>query len=333
MNILLREQILRSKLVLDLYGAEIRDNKIVYNVRPHVFRMDNSMYTTWACPMKGLLSHALKLRPRGKSSLAMDYGTCIHAGLEQFMLGNGLMEALEAFDKSACELEIDKWLDGYRNSQRGRVSLSMWWEWAEKNDVRFAPLTIRGETAVELGVEKVIDKVSDVTVIWEGRVDAVVEYKGKLWIVDHKTSSMLGAKFINDKLRSSQFIGYYYTLNEVVKEEYGRPLEGVLLNVVCTGTKEPKFELYEVPFSEWQLEEWLEETRMKLYNIMRFIGSLDLKDTVVPVERELCVTKYGDCPMFQVCNAAPLARENLLRDLYEEHNWSPHAETKKIIKG
>lgn len=333
MKSLLRERVLDSKLVLDLNGL-VKDNDGVY-IRGYrkIFKMDNSMYTTWACPMKGILSHVLKLRPRGKSSLAMDFGTCIHAGLEQFFRSNGLLDALQAFEVKAQELGIDRWLDNYRNSERGAAMLAGWDEWRKERELAFETVEIAGETAVELGVEKLIDRVADVDVLWIGRVDAVVRYKGQLWIIDHKTSSMLGAKFINDKLRSSQFLGYYYALNDLVTEQFGKPLAGVLLNVICTGTKEVKFELYELPFQQWQIDEWLEETRLKLYNIMKTINTVtDNAETIIPVEREVCVTKYGDCPFFQVCNACSNARENILNQLYEEHDWNPHDDA-KIIKG
>lgn len=333
MKPLLRERILEAPLTQELNGVTRQDNGEYKFDRPKVFRMDNSMYTTWACPMKGLLSHVLKLRPRGKSSLAMDFGTCIHAGLEQFMLGKTIIEALDAFNAKAVELGIDRYLDSYRNTERGAGMLAAWEEWWAGRGTGWETISLGGRVGVELGVEKQIDRVADVTVLWIGRVDAVVRYKDRLWIVDHKTSSMLGAKFINDKLRSSQFLGYYFTLNELVKQTFGEPLEGVLLNVVCTGTKDFKFDLYEVPICEWQIEEWVEETQDKLRRIMQTINHVcDNPQAVIPVERETCVTKYGDCPFFQVCNAVSNARENILEQLYEEHDWSPHENT-NVLKG
>lgn len=335
MKPLLRERILDSQLTLDLNGV-VKNENGEYKVdtkKRKVFRMDNSMYTTWACPMKGLLSHVLKLRQKGKGSLAMDFGTCIHAGLERFFCGEGLLEALDAFNQKADELGIDRWLDNYRNKERGAMMLASWDDWRKERELEFETVTLDGNVAVELGVEKKIDQVADVDVVWIGRVDAVVRYKGKLWILDHKTSSMLGAKFINDKLRSSQFLGYYFTLNDLVKKQFGEPLTGVLLNVICTGTKEAKFELYELPFEQWQVDEWVEETQLKLYNIMRTINIVcDNPTATIPVEREICVTKYGDCPFYQVCNACSNARENILNQLYEEHDWNPHDDA-KIIKG
>lgn len=320
MKALLRERIKNAKLVQDL-----NENK--------VFKMDNSMYTTWACPMKGLLSHVLKLRPVGRSSLAMDFGTCIHAGLEQFFLGRTLLEALDAFNQKAAELGIDRWLDGYRNTERGGMMLAEWDKWRAERGLVFETVNVAEKLGVELGVEREIHRLGATDVRWIGRVDTVVRYEGKLWIVDHKTSSMLGAKFINDKLRSSQFLGYYYTLNELIKKQYGEPLKGVLLNVVCTGTKEAKFELYELPIEQWQIDEWVNETRVKLEGIIKTIQEVCNDEAVeIPVERELCVTKYGDCPFFQVCNAVEKARENILERLYEEHEWSPH-DNAEIIKG
>lgn len=312
-----------AELTLDLNGYN-KDNK-------RIFKMDNSMYTTWACPMKGLLSHVLKLRPLGRSSLAMDFGTCIHAGLEQFFKGNTILEALDAFNKAANELGIDRWLDNYRNIERGSMMLASWDEWRKERGLVFETVNVAEKLGVELGVERRLDEIDGVDVRWIGRVDAVVRYKGGIWILDHKTSSMLGSKFINDKLRSPQFLGYYYTLNELIKQQYGEPLKGVLIDVICTGTKEPKFELYELPIEQWQIDEWLAETKVKIKGIMETIQNVCRdKDYEIPVEREICVTKYGDCPFFQVCNAVSLARENILTRLYEEHNWNPHDNTEII---
>lgn len=310
----------------------IKDNRL---------EMDNSMYVNWSCNIKGLMSHVLKLRPRGKGSLALDYGTAIHAGLEQFMLGHGLDEATESFIKVATELNIDKWLDDKRCTARGIETLASWQMYKHNLIHDYQAIELNTDAgkkkAVELGVEKRICSVEntdigDVDVYWTGRVDAVVKYKGKLWILDHKTSSMLGDKFLDDKMRSNQFIGYWYTLNEIVKKEYGESLAGVLLNVICTGRKDLAFETYELPFSQWQIDEWLEETQFKLKGIVKLLLDLYNGNHWAMIERELCVTKYGKCPFFDACNTVDKARDSILTTSYDKHDWSPHEGT-TIIRG
>ena len=318
--------------------TQVRQSSLIQTlIDERRLEMDNSMYVNWACPVKGLLSHALKLRPAGKGSLALDYGTAIHAGLEQFMLGNDLDAATEAFIKSATELNIDKWLDDKRCIARGIETLASWqmYKYNLTHDYNAIEMDINGENnkAVELGVRKYMTEVDGYEAYWTGRVDAVVKYKGKLWILDHKTSSMLGDKFLDDKMRSNQFIGYWYALNDVIEKQFGEPLAGVLLNVICTGRKEVAFETYELPFSKWQIDEWLEETTFRLKTIVKFLVDIYYKKTEWSmIERELCVTKYGKCPFFDACNTVARARDSVLLNSFDEQHWNPH-DGAKIIEG
>ena len=80
MKVLLKDKIKESEVITRLFER----SELI---------MDNSMFSTFACPMKGLLSYVLRLRPAGKGSLAMDFGTCIHAGLESLMKGGTIEEA------------------------------------------------------------------------------------------------------------------------------------------------------------------------------------------------------------------------------------------------
>lgn len=326
MKVLLKDKIKESEVITRLFER----SELI---------MDNSMFSTFACPMKGLLSYVLRLRPAGKGSLAMDFGTCIHAGLESLMKGGTIEEAKQKFIALAEELHIDDYCDPKRNSARGIEMLEMWMLFRANLAYDFQPITIDGNIAVELGVEKLItirevSFMGPVKFIWNGRVDAVVRYKDKLWVLDHKTTSMLGDKFLDDKMRSNQFLGYYYALNELVKKEYGEPLAGCLINAICTGTKEIRFQLYELPFSEWQVEEWIEEIGDKMFNILCLLTNLFSDDYNILSERETCVTKYGRCPFFEVCDSNPSTREQQLLTDFEEHNWHPHhGEGTVILKG
>lgn len=320
----LRDVILKSELVRTLFEKD-------------ELRMDNSMYTNWGCPVKGLLSHCLKLRPRDKGSLALDYGTAIHAGLEQLMLGKDLDTAIDVFIKVATELKIDKYLDSKRCTRSGIDTLAKWTLFRNQQAEQFTPVMLKDTIAVEIGIEKLLGTICylghDIKLIWQGKADAVVRYKGSLWLLDHKTASMMGDKFINDKVRSGQFKGYYFMLNRLVKEEYGEPLAGVLLNVICTGRKEVDFDVYELPYSDWQIEEWILETRMKLHSIVHLIYSIrNDENFFCPTETELCVTKYGNCDFFDVCNSLPKMRDSMLLNLYSEHNWHPHNDA-KVLEG
>ena len=307
----------------------------------HKFEMSNSSYSLWACRVRGLLGHCLRLQPAQKGSLALDYGTSIHAGLEKLMLGEDLDSATEAFIKTATELNIDKWLDDKRCINRGIETLAAWQMYKRNliHDYQAIEMDINGENgrAVELSVHKQVGefdtRIGYVCGYWSGRVDAVVKYKDRLWILDHKTSSMLGDKFLDDKLRSNQFLGYWFLLNDTIRKQFGENLAGVLLNVICTGRKEVAFETYEVPFAEWQIQEWFEETKINLGKIINYLVNItEIDNPRALQERELCVGKYGKCPFFDVCNTTENARKSIIEHGYVRRVVEP-TNLEKTIEG
>lgn len=323
MNLLLRKELSECPEFLDFINND-------------VLKIDNSHFSNFACPVKGMLGSFLKLRETGKATLALDYGTCLHAGLEVLMRDEPLEKAEQAFIAEAEKLNIDQYMDERRCMNRGLLTLSMWHEYRMTLPYPLRALRFsNGEWAVEIAIEKQLPKVVEDQgkYTWMGRIDAICEYRGKYWLVDHKSTSMFGEKFLDDKIRSPQFLGYYFLANELVLREFGKPLEGVLINAICTGTKEVKFGLYELPFQSWQVDEWIKETVVKMKNQRFVLHNSYYHETTVPCERETCVTKYGRCNFFEVCDNAPSIRENTLRQLFAKNDWSPLHDKKVFIEG
>lgn len=320
--------------------AKILDECEVVNdiFEKRTLTMSNSAFNTFSCPVKGLLSYAFKLRPIGASSLAMDYGTSIHAGLAEMMKGKSLEEAKQVFYQEADKFQIDTYDDPRRCTARGTDTLEQWQQWIATLNYPIKAITLRERPAVEVCVIKTIAKeevsfLGEMTFKWLGIIDAVVEYKGQYWILDHKTTSMLGDRFLDDKIRSNQFLGYYYLMKDIVKKELNVDIAGCLIDAISTGTKDVNFRLYEIPFSPWQIDEWIVSTRRKLLDIVYTISNIVFNpEYEVVAELESCVTKYGRCPFFNVCSVNPRLRDEMLRIEFMKHEHNARESNDFVIE-
>lgn len=155
---------------------------------------------------------------------------------------------------------------------------------------------------------------------WCGRIDLVVEDQGEFWIVDHKTTSMLGETFYADFENSQQTIGYTWATQQILN----KPVSGLWLNAIAvrkpskTGvpfeSRRKKF-LYQPE----RLDEWQHNT---LVLVSDFLSHLDRG--FFPMETKWCVGKYGKCPYFDICILPPAQRETMLTsNFYKPVTWTP----------
>lgn len=191
------------------------------------------------------------------------------------------------------------------------------------------PFDLEGELLVEksfslpLGTIEVQGK--KVVVLWEGKMDVIghCTRSGKLSVADHKTTSILGNKFLDDKMRGVQFHGYLFAASEMLKP-LGLVVEDVLLNVMCKRKDGYEFQTMRFSRPQHQVQEWRQETlsalQVKFNSIL-----LHLQNNTTPLgNRNFCCQKFGQCEFFQVCELNPSIRNTMLFDLnyFQISNWS-----------
>lgn len=135
-----------------------------------------------------------------------------------------------------------------------------------------------------------------------GRFDMVVEWEGKVWVVDHKTTSRLSSSHEKYYAVSGQLIGYEYMARQI----YGERLGGVLLNF-AQHTVPCKFERRKIP-PRPNLSAQFAPT---IIDAERRIT--DLQNSGRPYDQwpkamnELsCYTRYGACPYIEDCKYGSL---------------------------
>lgn len=160
-------------------------------------------------------------------------------------------------------------------------------------------------------------KDDELLVIYEGKIDLVVEIPGVLGytVVDHKTTSR---RSIPSKL-SNQFMGYCVATgnNNMMVNEYG----------LQASYKKPSERLHRhlYSYSNSILEEW---KRVAVEYIIEFDQALqhgDYKPNFTSCD------KYSGCIFRDVCGAIPEAREFKLATEYKTREWDPAKDERPVV--
>lgn len=157
-------------------------------------------------------------------------------------------------------------------------------------------------------------------VIYTGRSDMLAKMDSGLWIEDDKTTSSLGASWVNQWDMRSQFTGYCWAAREVANI----PVQGAIVrgvSILKTKYDHAQAITYR---PEWQIKRWLNQVvedlkRMeRMWNDGYFDYNLD----------EAC-NQYAGCLFRRVC-LTPNPEPWLEAD-YERRVWDPLAREEKPV--
>ncbi len=156
-------------------------------------------------------------------------------------------------------------------------------------------------------------------IVWTGRIDMAFRINGRLYILDHKSSSM--ATNMAEFEIAHQFYGYVWTTEQLLGEE----VAGFMINRVVvrkpSRTGEPfGFDRKPVPVQRGLLNEWHNDC---LHIVSDFVEMC--RRDYLPKHTAWCVGKFGTCPFHLVCTLdTNEQREVMLASgNYERNDWSP----------
>lgn len=328
----------------DQFRAKVDASPFVERLKQGIVLCDNSEFTQWdGCMAAGIYSGALKrVSARSRSPLA--FGAAVHAGLESFFKKEKVFDAdlqinrplwLEKAFASAAKEKLDEIGDPKRNTKKLEELLTSYiMEYERMPSMQFDLVEIDGVYQVEQSFVVPLGNITldrplfghmSLEVQWSGKMDLLSKWDGGIAPVDHKTTSIMGEKFLDDKLRSSQMLGYTYATRWLAQHVFeNMPVYGVRINALASRSTGFEFRQFSVPFADWKVGEWQAETLLsvkeKVIRLEHFLATGEVAPT-----REHCVTKYGKCPYFDVCDASPLMRDRMIFDdsYFYESDWSP----------
>lgn len=328
----IKDEILES----DFYKNLVENKTII---------LDNSTFIQFdACFAKGLMGGVLKKQPTG-GSVHLDFGGALHEALEaKFKEKADLPEQIRRAEQHPGFSKLDN-THPIKTQQSLRdliVSYHIHTEQMQSFDV----LHLGGEPCVELSFRIFLGNIEvdgfwptpqTVEVYWQGKIDALGVYQNEPWIVDHKSTTMMGEKFADTYLRSSQMLGYLWAGRMLIEQGLGelttesgkvynlaeKPYRGVLINTLCIRKSGAEFKCFPIPIPQVRLSEWVSETLLRLKFLTEQFKTFLEVDEITPT-REHCVTKYGRCPFFDVCEAPIKMRKAMLTSqMFTTSDWSP----------
>jgi hypothetical protein len=260
--------------------------------RPRVF--DNSTIASVSrCPRKGYYQYWLNRAPSG-TNYAIQFGLGYHKYreiLEKLYLKDPNRDDWPMYHAVAYDVAVKGWENPpighskeYLVETRLRTTCDQAFEnWKQEKDAGIFNV---------LFTEQAFELILPNGKRYGGRFDQLLEWHGKLWIRDFKTTSRMGRTYAAQFDPNNQIAGYIWAASELSM----RDIEGVMIETIYnTKTKGPEFHPLLSTRSEGHIEQWLETVQDE-------IGDIEAREErdVWAMRTEAC-SDYGGCYFRDAC--------------------------------
>lgn len=304
-----------------------------------VLCIDNS-FLEWltTCPRGCEYNRILKRTSKG-SKPSLDFGTAIHSALEHRYKAFGTQPVIETDCYEQQGKILEKFFEENPPPEDDYRNLNWALEVVRHYNTRYniEPFNLltddEGKPLVELSFALPLFDYEHPTaglvpVYYTGRIDLPIVQDGRIYVMDHKTTSLMGQTFFDDLRVSPQQVGYAWAFEQLTQKK----VNGFLINAIRSkqAPMKPKggldawweenFQrqreyLYPHSFPEWH------------YNTIALVEEFMWHHArgYFPQKKKWCVGKYGHCQYYQVCDTPPENRGVMLSapNLYMENVWSP----------
>ena len=300
------------------------------------FLIDNStLETLTTCP-RALQYSKLNRRIAAGAKPSLTFGSALHNALEYRYktAGNGILND----DQKAAQMQViaDYFAenpaaeDDYRNANWA-IELVKKYNAIYPTEPFNVLVDDKGQTLCELSFALPLFNYTHngttIPVIYMGRIDLPVQWDGGIWILDHKTTSVLGPTYFEAATMSAQFLGYLWAFQTLTK----KACQGFIINAlrVKQPPAKPKdgldswwresFQRQRYHVTEAQITEWKANT---IALVKEFFWHYE--NAYFPMKTSWCVGKYGKCQYFDICSLPEGNRDTMLTStLYQDNTWSP----------
>ena len=271
--------------------------------------------TFQTCRRKYYYFAVRNLQTKTKSN-ALLFGGAIHNALDIYYIARkagedgGMEKAITAFEQEFVDREGDE----IRTLATGTKLLRNYAD-VYANE----PFVVVGKP--ETGFVYPIDDV-----LMGGRMDLLVEWDDVLWVMEHKTTSKIGASYFKQFALDKQITGYI-----VGAETYtGRKVMGCMVNVlqpwkevkrVSAKTKTMRDHYMRDPMTRSPALK--ERYKLNIQRIVRDIEWCEANNEFYEAEKkEACFYYNYDCPYRQLCQFGE--DEKLIEQEYVVSKWEPY---------
>lgn len=305
--------------------------------------VDNSSWIEGMCSCYRQLQYrSLNKRILAAERPALNFGSAIHLGLEHRYKTYQNKSVDEAYYNDLVGL-LGPFFEQHETPTEDWRTLN--WcmrllrKYNEKYDIEGFNLLVGpdGKPLVELPFALPLythtHGATSIPVVYSGKIDLPISIDGEVFIMDHKTTSMMGSMFWDQLRRSSQQKGYVWAFENLT----GTRVTGYQVNGIrskeppmyvqagkTTGKLSPEswwnesFQRERFIIKPGELEEWKNNT-IDLVEEFFF----HYNKGYMPMKTTWC-SHYGKCQFYDVCQLdAPDRAFMLASGQYTDNNWNP----------
>lgn len=232
------------------------------------------------------------------------FGDLLHEGLKVWYRTYDAM--------AACQALIDKPYtddpDDYRTKEKALRLLGQYMAHYGRDPHWEVIFT---ETAFE-----VVD--SNIDFKWGGKIDLVVRWNDKLWIVDHKSTTVFDKNWWYQFFPDMQTAGYAWAASHL----HGEPIFGAIINMIQVNNNKKEKAPEELFQRKWFMYEphHIEEWKKQAIDIYERIHVRAFNNEFPP-NWHACTNKYGRCSWYDFCRLRPENRERFLENETVPNTW------------
>lgn len=177
-----------------------------------------------------------------------------------------------------------------------------------------------GKPATEIPFLLPLGTIDGIPVMWKGIIDLIITIEYQHWVVDHKTTSVLGANYFAEFYLSAQGLGYIWAAQLLLKQVFRGLMINVLANRKPTKTGVAiEFARDKIFYNPDNVEEWTNNTLQIASDLIRCC-----ERGFFPQHMKWCVGKYGKCPYYDVCTLERSQRQTMLESgMFKDVEPSP----------
>jgi RecB family exonuclease len=249
---------------------------------------------TWqTCQRKFYWQYVRRIEPLARN-VALDFGSAWHKAMSEWHTKRDLDLAIAAFELAFA----DEPSDTKRTQATAKKMLTLYSQ-RYANEV-FKIVADERRFELQLGA-----------ITWTGQIDKLIDWDGKPFVLDHKTTTSLGSHMLKGFKPNLQIAGYVMAANRLYDPRY----HNVLIDIAWVGKTEPtsgeRFIRYPEAVEAWEeaeFEHFLQAEGLKIQLATKF-------DDYTP-NWSAC-TQYGECPFRTLCMSPPAIREKLIETHYQ----------------
>lgn len=155
---------------------------------------------------------------------------------------------------------------------------------------------------------------------WGGKIDLVVRWNDRLWIVDHKTTSVFDRNWWLQFFPDMQTGGYVWAASKL----HGEPIYGAIINMLQVSNVKKEKPLNELFQRKWyiyephEIDEWKRQAR----RVYHRIAACEEADDFPPDWHACTLRKYGACSWYDYCRKIrPENRDRFMANETVPNEW------------